>query len=349
MFLVSVNIVSNRIVNLVVKSQRATKWSRRIKRAVISLLVFSVLVWANNSSLLSSSPTGKAELLAHRGLHQTFEIKGLKWNSNTAAIIHPPEHSYIENTIPSMEAAFAAGADMVEFDVRLTKDRKLAVFHDYSLEHRTDGRGLIEDATMEELRKLDVGYGYTADGGETYPLRGKGVGLMVSIEEVLKKFPNKRFLIHVKSGGEESGRILVELFRSKSPEWLEGVGVYGGQDANDVINAVFPSVKTHSYRSLKKAFISYELLGWTGYIPEAMRETQFQIHLKYASYIWGWPDKFLNRMSKVNTRVILVNGDGGWSEGFDSEDELKLIPKGFNGLIWSNKADRVAKSEMFQP
>ena len=64
---------------------------------------------------------------------------------------------------------------------------------------------------------------------------------------------------------------------------------------------------------------------------------------------WRWPDKFLNRMSDVNTRVILVNGDGGWSEGFDSECDLEFIPEGFNGFIWSNRADRVSESEWFKP
>ena len=34
---------------------------------------------------------------------------------------------------------------------------------------------------LEELQRLDVGYGYTSDGGETFPFRGSGVGLDVSL------------------------------------------------------------------------------------------------------------------------------------------------------------------------
>ena len=323
------------------------KWKRRIKRVAIGLLVFSLLVWINNSSLLSKAPSGRAKLLAHRGLHQTFEIKGLKWDSNTAAIIHPPEHGYLENTIPSMEAAFAAGADMVEFDVRLTKDKKLAVFQDSLLDYRTDGSGRVDETTMETMRTLDAGYGYTADGGKTYPFRGKGIGLIVPIEEVLEAFPNNSFLIHVKGGGEDSGRILVELFKTKDPQWLASIGIYGSQDAISVIHASYPNLKAHSVKSLKKAFITYELVGWTGYIPKSMRETQLQLPFIYAKLLWGWPNKFLNRMDAVNTRVILVDGDGGWSEGFDSDSDLERIPKGFNGFVWTNRAAKISKSPRF--
>lgn len=47
---------------------------------------------------------------------------------------------------------------------------------------------------MNELKKLDVGYRYTADNGESYPFRGKGIGMMPSLDEVFAAFPNREFL-----------------------------------------------------------------------------------------------------------------------------------------------------------
>ena len=91
---------------------KARFWLYRVVIALIALLAF---IFLNNTSMLSSPLPGKPKLLAHRGVAQTFPIKGLKWNSNTAAMIYKPEHEYIENTIPSIKAAFEAGADMVEF------------------------------------------------------------------------------------------------------------------------------------------------------------------------------------------------------------------------------------------
>ena len=107
--------------------------------------------------------------------------------------IYEPDHPFLENTLPSMKAAFEAGADIIEFDIQLTKDGEFAVFHDWGLECRTDAEGQIKDYTMRELKKLDLGYGYTANNGETYPFRGKGVGLMPTLDEVLSHFPKQIF------------------------------------------------------------------------------------------------------------------------------------------------------------
>jgi glycerophosphoryl diester phosphodiesterase len=43
----------------------------------------------------------------------------------------------------------------------------------------------------------------------------------------------------------------------------------------------------------------------------------------------------------VNTRVVLVAGDGRWSEGFDAVDSLQDIPEGYAGVIWTNRIDRI--------
>ena len=73
-----------------------------------------------------------------------------------------------------MRAAFDAGADIVEFDVHPTTDGHFAVFHDWTLDCRTDGKGVTREHTLAELKKLDVGYGYTADGGKTFPVPRHG-------------------------------------------------------------------------------------------------------------------------------------------------------------------------------
>jgi glycerophosphoryl diester phosphodiesterase len=46
-------------------------------------------------------------------------------------------------------------------------------------------------------------------------------------------------------------------------------------------------------------------------------------------------------MDAVNTRIVMVAGNGRWSEGFDSVDSLRSIPEGFSGVIWTNRIDRI--------
>lgn len=78
-----------------------------------------------------------------------------------------------ENTIPAFRLAADQGATFVEFDLRLTRDRQIVCLHDESLERTTDveevfpdrgrtsggtaRRWLLEDFTLEELKRLDAG------------------------------------------------------------------------------------------------------------------------------------------------------------------------------------------------
>jgi glycerophosphoryl diester phosphodiesterase len=64
---------------------------------------------------------------------------------------------YPENTMLSYRKAFGLGVDMLEIDLRLTKDGQLALIHDESVDRTTDGRGLVRDFTLARLQSLDAG------------------------------------------------------------------------------------------------------------------------------------------------------------------------------------------------
>jgi len=82
-----------------------------------------------------------------------------------------------ENTLESFERAIEAGADMVEFDVALTKDGVPVVIHDAKVGRTTDGKGTVSEMDWEELRKLDAGRWFSREfAGERIP----------SLEEVLE-------------------------------------------------------------------------------------------------------------------------------------------------------------------
>jgi len=71
-----------------------------------------------------------------------------------------------ENTLRSFHKAVAWGVDMIEFDIRATKDGKIVVFHDARLERLTEAFGRLRDWTLAELEKLEV-------GGEEIPALAK--------------------------------------------------------------------------------------------------------------------------------------------------------------------------------
>jgi glycerophosphoryl diester phosphodiesterase len=318
------------------------KFKKLLKRLAILLLLLGVFMFLNNTTLFTKDRSGDPLLLAHRGLGQTFSMEGIEGDTCTAERIFEPEHPYIENTIPSMEAAFDAGADIVELDIKPTKDGQFAVFHDWTLDCRTDVEGTTQDYTMQELKKVDIGYGYTADNGKTFPFRGKGVGLMPSLDEVLSDFPEGEFLIHIKSDDPEEGKQLAHYLSKLSEKRLSQLTVYGGDRPVASLKNQLPDLRVMSRATLKSCLIPYLAGGWTGHVPAACEKTQLHIPEKFARLMWGWPDKFLNRMDAVDTRVIVVGGNGKWSEGFDTVDDIKQLPDEYTGGIWTNRIDRIA-------
>lgn len=65
--------------------------------------------------------------------------------------------NYPENTMAAFRAAIAVGADMIETDVRLTRDGVPVLIHDRTVDRTTDGTGYVKDIDFAELRMLNAG------------------------------------------------------------------------------------------------------------------------------------------------------------------------------------------------
>lgn len=89
------------------------------------------------------------------------------------------KEKYPENTLAAFQAAMDTGAPMIELDVTLSRDRKLLVIHDATLDRTTNGHGSVHDHTLEELKQLDAGSWFHADfAGERLPELGEVLDLV---------------------------------------------------------------------------------------------------------------------------------------------------------------------------
>lgn len=147
-----------------------------MKLKIFPFFIFSIL------TLTACHDSGETKLparglCAHRGALET----------------HP------ENTIPAFQAAINAGAQMIEFDVWLTKDHNMVVIHDSKVDRTTNGQGKVSDFTFEEIRKLDAGSWKSAEFTGTQ---------IPTLKEVLDIMPVNIWLnIHIKGGGELPGMV----------------------------------------------------------------------------------------------------------------------------------------------
>jgi glycerophosphoryl diester phosphodiesterase len=115
-----------------------------------------------------------------------------------------------ENTLPAYENGLRYGADALELDIHYTRDGEIVVIHDDTLDRTTDGSGPLAALTLDELRRLDAGYHFTPDDGQTYPWRGKGVTIP-TLREVFERFPQTRINVEMKVSDAEGEQRLLRL------------------------------------------------------------------------------------------------------------------------------------------
>ncbi len=74
-------------------------------------------------------------------------------------IAHRGDSAHLpENTLAAFASALEVGAEMVEFDVQLTRDGEVVVLHDATVDRTTDGHGRVADLALRELRSLSAGF-----------------------------------------------------------------------------------------------------------------------------------------------------------------------------------------------
>lgn len=101
-----------------------------------------------------------------------------------------------EGTIAAFDQAVELGVDILEYDIHMTSDERLVVIHDPSVDRTTNGSGLINELTLEEVQRLDAGYHFQDEAGN-YSFRNQGV-YIPTVEEIFTRYPQMRQLIEIK-------------------------------------------------------------------------------------------------------------------------------------------------------
>lgn len=167
---------------------------------------------------------------------------------------------------------------------------------------------------------------------------------MPTLDDVLKAFPDRRFLIHVKSRDPGEGRKLADHLGKLTDRERSRLTVYGNDIPLSALREAQPDVRLMSRGSLVDCLLRYLGVGWSGYVPAACRNTMLLVPVNYAPFLWGWPNRFLNRMQSVGTDVYAVGPYTGrnFSTGIDTADDLARLPSGYSGGIWTNRTEEIA-------
>ena len=81
--------------------------------------------------------------------------------------------NYPENSIPAIESIIRMGVDMMELDVKMTKDSVLVLMHDKTINRMTNGKGKVSDITYDSLMtfKMRRAHNVTTDSLRVPTLR----------------------------------------------------------------------------------------------------------------------------------------------------------------------------------
>lgn len=116
---------------------------------------------------------------------------------------------YPENTLPAFKGAVDAGADMIELDIRLSRDGQIVTIHDATIDRTSDGHGRVADLSFAELRQYNYRNGMKRFKFVAIPTLEEvidQVGSRVVLNIEIKKEPNERGCLE---------QTLVELLRRK--------------------------------------------------------------------------------------------------------------------------------------
>jgi glycerophosphoryl diester phosphodiesterase len=153
-----------------------------------------------------------------------------------------------ENSLEAFRIAVEAGAGGLELDVHMTRDGHVVVIHDPTVERTTSGKGAISEMTIDELRALDAGYGFSPYGGRTRPYRGRGVRVP-TLEEVLEEFPGVAVNIDIKAAYPGVEAAVLQVLR-ETDAWGRAL----------VVSTPYATVKR--FRKISGGYISTGASRW---------------------------------------------------------------------------------------
>ena len=124
---------------------------------------------------------------------------------------------YPENTLKAFHNSVDNhNVKMLEMDLQITKDDKVIVLHDETLDRTSNGTGKAIDFNYEEISEFDAGYNFKDEKGE-FSFRAKGVKIPL-FEDVLKQLPHTYLNIELKGNNPQLVEIMTHIITQYNAE-----------------------------------------------------------------------------------------------------------------------------------
>jgi glycerophosphoryl diester phosphodiesterase len=251
-----------------------------------------------------------------KAITQSNHIKNI---AHRGASVYAPEH-----TIAAYKLGQQLKGDYLEIDLQMTKDGHLIAMHDETLNRTTNGKGLVKEHTLEEIKQLNAGSYFN----EKYPNLAKTafeIAKVPTLEEIIETFGhNANYYIETKSPDEYPGM---------EEKLLEIIDKYEIKD-----KVIIQSFSEDSLRKIHSINVHIPLVQLLSY-KKAVQLTELDIE-KYKTYCIGLGMNY-KYIDSGYVKKIRKHGLEVHSFTVDNEKDMKkLLSWGVDGMF-TNYPDRL--------
>lgn len=228
-----------------------------------------------------------------------------------------------ENTLPAFKLAKTAGADLVEIDYYHSKDGKLVVMHDGTLDRTTDAvakwggsKIRVDSKTVEELKTLDAGKWFDPQfAGTTVPTLEETLDLIQdgNVTLIERKAGDAASCLKLLQSRQLVNRVVVQAF-----DWSY-LADFHKLEPRQMLGALGPS-GTRDGRKLTDA-------------EKVLSKEWIDLALKSGARVVGWN----NQITKDAVDYAHAKGMKVWVYTINDPAEAnRLLDMGIDGLITNN-------------
>lgn len=140
------------------------------------------------------------------------------------------------------------------------------------------------------------------------------------------------------ANGADAARALVAALPAGDRRHI----LIGDDAAVQAARAARPAMRAFTIAAARQCAADYRA-SWLGRVPQSCADGVMLLTLDDLGFtLWGWPNRFLERMAQANTVVIIAQEiEGGTIKGLTEPSQYGEIANSFNGYVWVDKIEEL--------
>ena len=223
-----------------------------------------------------------------------------------------------ENTALAFDLALGFGADVLETDVRLSRDGVVMVVHDARLDRTTDGRGKVRDTTAARIGALDAGARFADLEGASWKARGARIEPLAAL---FARYPEVPINVDIKDDEAAAADAVAACIAAAGAEARVNVGSFNARPLAR-FRAVAPHVSTAAGQQEVAAL-------WFGDLARRGPHTVPYRYLQIPPRWFGLPlarQRFIARAAALGVRTVYWTVD-------EPRTMRELVRRGAAGIV----------------